>query len=269
MSLAARETSIDAGSPVELYDFRRGGTAWRYTSAAQDAVYATYTYTAVPIRRSSVEQTGEIGRAGLRITLARDVEVAQAFITTPPSEVTLLTIYRRHRDDTETVPVWMGRVLNAEWHGSEVELNCEPVYTSLQRTGLRRLYQRNCPHVLYGTDCRVSAVTHRVQGTVVALNGNAITVAAAAGFPAGHFAGGYATWSASGITEKRMIVAHTGDNVTLSAVPPGLVVGATVMLYPGCDRTLATCETKFGNSANFGGFPFIPTKNPFGGSPIY
>ena len=46
-------------------------------------------------------------------------------------------------------------------------------------------------------------------------------------------------------------------------------VGDTIYLYPGCDRTLATCTAKFGNSANFGGFPFIPTKNPFGGSPIY
>lgn len=269
MSIAARETSVDAASPVELYEFRRGSGVWRYTSASEDIVYDAFTFTAVPLARSGIEQTNETGRAGLRVTLPRDADVVQGFVATPPSEVTLLTVHRQHRLDNETAVVWMGRVLNAEWHGSEVELNCEPVYTSLQRTGLRRLYQRNCPHVLYGTDCRVSAVTHRVQGTVVALNGNAITVAAAAGFPAGHFAGGYATWSAGGITEKRMIVAHTGDNVTLSAVPPGLVVGATVMLYPGCDHTLATCEAKFANSANFGGFPFIPTKNPFGGSPIY
>ncbi|MEW6169845.1 MAG: phage BR0599 family protein [Pseudomonadota bacterium] len=66
-----------------------------------------------------------------------------------------------------------------------------------------------------------------------------------------------------------MIVAHSADSITLAAVPPGLSVGATVVLYPGCDHTLSTCESKFGNSANFGGFPFIPTKNPFGGSPIY
>lgn len=269
MSIAARETSVDAASPIELYEFRRGAGVWRYTSAPDDIDYDTFTFLAVPLVRSGIEQTNEAGRAGLRVTLPRDTDVVQPFVATPPSEVTLLTVYRQHRQDVETAVVWMGRVLNAEWRGSEVELNCEPVYTSLQRTGLRRLYQRNCPHVLYGGACGASPITHRVQGTVSGVSGAAITVPSAAGFATGNFAGGYATWQAGGLTEKRMIVAHAGDLVTLSAVPPGLSAGAAVMLYPGCDHTLVTCEAKFANSANFGGFPFIPTKNPFGGSPIY
>jgi hypothetical protein len=36
----------------------------------------------------------------------------------------------------------------------------------------------------------------------------------------------------------------------------------------GCDRTFATCQSKFGNSLNFGGFPWIPVKNPFAGDSI-
>lgn len=269
MTYADREISTDAASPVELYEFRRGSSSWRYTSGSRDLVYNSFTYTAVLLKRGSIEQTNEIARSGLRVTLARDVEVVGQFIAAPPSEVTLLTVYRQHRSDSETVVVWMGRVLNVEWRESEVELNCEPVYTSLQRTGLRRLYQRNCPHVLYSGSCQASPIVHRVQGAVGTLAGPVLSVAAAAGFPAGHFAGGFATWSANGITEKRMIIAHASDSVTLSAVPPGLYVGAPVVLYPGCDHTLNTCESKFSNSANFGGFPFIPTKNPFGGSPIY
>lgn len=223
----------------------------------------------MPISRGSIEQSTEIGKAGLRITFARDVEVAQGFISTPPSEVTLLTPYRQHRGDCETVAVWMGCVLNAEWRESVVELNCEPVYTSLQRIGLRRLYQRNFPHVLYETACGASAVVFRVAGTVTSIAGTLLSVPAAAGYAVGHFAGGYATWAANGITEKHMIVGHNTDIITLSAVPPGLAISDAIYLYPGCDRTLNTCHAKFGNSANFGGFPFIPTKNPFGGSPIY
>ena len=269
MSYASREASVDDASPVEFYELRRGSGVWRYTSAFEDLTYNGFPFSAVPLVRSRIEQTQEAGRAALRITLPRDTEVVQDFVATPPSEVTLLTVYRQHREDGETAVVWMGRVLNAEWRGAEVELNCEPVYTSLQRTGLRRLYQRHCPHVLYGGSCRASPVTHRVQGTVSGTSGTTVTVPAAAGVPAGHFSGGYATWSAGGITEKRMIVSHSGESLTLASAPPGLAVGATVMLYPGCDHTLATCEAKFANSANFGGFPFIPTKNPFGGSPIY
>jgi hypothetical protein len=36
-----------------------------------------------------------------------------------------------------------------------------------------------------------------------------------------------------------------------------------VSYYPGCDRTRLTCSLKFGNIANFGGFPWVPQKNPF------
>lgn len=269
MSLDARERSTDAGSPVELYEFHRGIAAWRYTSAAQSQVHMGFTYIPMPMRRGSLERTAELGRAGLRVTLPRDAEVANAFIVAPPAEVTLLTIYRRHRDDSETLAVWMGRVLNAEWRGSEVELNCEPAYTSLQRTGLRRMYQRTCTHVLYGTDCKVSSVAYRVTGSVLAVSGNTVSVAAAASFSDGHFAWGYATWASGLVTEKRMITAHAGTTVTLASTPSGLAVGAPVMLYPGCDHSLATCATKFANADNFGGFPFIPSKNPFGSSPIY
>jgi len=31
----------------------------------------------------------------------------------------------------------------------------------------------------------------------------------------------------------------------------------------GCDHSVSTCAARFDNLANYGGFPFIPTKNPF------
>lgn len=66
----------------------------------------------------------------------------------------------------------------------------------------------------------------------------------------------------------RMILAHSGDSVTLSALLSGLAVGVAFEAFAGCDRTLATCQAKFGNAINFGGFPWIPAKNPFTGDAI-
>jgi uncharacterized phage protein (TIGR02218 family) len=66
----------------------------------------------------------------------------------------------------------------------------------------------------------------------------------------------------------RMITNHSGDTITLSAVLPGLAVGASFEAFAGCDRTFSTCQSKFGNSLNFGGFPWIPVKNPFAGDSI-
>jgi len=34
--------------------------------------------------------------------------------------------------------------------------------------------------------------------------------------------------------------------------------GDAFTVYAGCDRTLATCQGRFNNKANFRGFPFVP-----------
>ena len=43
-------------------------------------------------------------------------------------------------------------------------------------------------------------------------------------------------------------------------------LGQTVDVFAGCDHSLAICESKFANVINYGGFPFVPIKNPFNSS---
>lgn len=45
-------------------------------------------------------------------------------------------------------------------------------------------------------------------------------------------------------------------------------VGTKLSLYAGCDKLNTTCNQKFSNILNFGGFPFIPNDNPFTGTII-
>lgn len=65
-----------------------------------------------------------------------------------------------------------------------------------------------------------------------------------------------------------MIVGHAGANLTLMAPLPGLAAGMSAKLYAGCDRSLSVCGSRFDNVVNFGGFPWIPLKNPFSGDAI-
>lgn len=44
-----------------------------------------------------------------------------------------------------------------------------------------------------------------------------------------------------------------------SPLPFAPSAGDLFTAYPGCDKTQATCTTKFSNLANFEGFPFVPT----------
>lgn len=49
-----------------------------------------------------------------------------------------------------------------------------------------------------------------------------------------------------------------------SEIHPGMII----TVYPGCQRTIAACET-FSNLDNYGGFPFMPGKSPFDGTPFF
>lgn len=274
MTYNATEVSSHSGSPIELYEFRRFTQTWYYTSADEDLFYDNRTYTAIPITRSKVEQTTEQSKNRLTVTAVRTIDVAELFRVAPPSDVVTLTVRRFHYldGDQQAVTIWSGRVLNVEWSTSEVTFSCEPVFTSLKRTGLRRMYQRACPHVLFSSACGANRDLHRVDGAVLAVNGNTLDVQGLSSQAEGFYAGGYVSWEVTpGINETRFIQSHVGTTITLNVAFATSPLGETVTVYPGCDHTLSTCDSKFSNSANYGGMPYIPLKNPFGGvdGPVY
>lgn len=270
MTFATVEVSAQSGRPVELYEFLDGATAYRYTSADGDVVYGGNTYTAVPISRSAVEATSEVARLALNITCARSLSILNLFSLMPPSEIIAVTVRRLHAGDGEAITLWMGRILDVALNPASAEIHCESVYTSLKRVGLRRLYQKGCPHVLFEAECALNRATFAASKTVSTVSGTSITLAAMGAFVDGYFAGGYLEWeSTAGYFERRAIRSQVGGVVTISFPLPGLAASDTVTIYPGCDHTLATCIAKFANGLNYGGMPYWPSKNPFDGTIIY
>lgn len=49
--------------------------------------------------------------------------------------------------------------------------------------------------------------------------------------------------------------------ISLSTWSPILTTETLVKVYPGCRHTVEDC-TRYGNAPNFGGFPFVPNRNP-------
>ena len=45
-------------------------------------------------------------------------------------------------------------------------------------------------------------------------------------------------------------------------------VGLRVRLREGCDRTIATCTSRFGNAVNFRGEPFLPGNDMLAQYPV-
>lgn len=267
MSYLATDQSAQSGRPVYLYDFAQGATVTRFTNAAESITYGGNAYTPSPVLHGEVNQSGEMNKDSLSLSFPSSDPFALAFLTFAPDVITSLTITRLHTTDgdTEGIVYWKGRVSHAKASGQTISVECESVFTSLRRYGLRARYQKQCRHALYNLGCNLDKEDFAVFGTCTAVSGLVVTVTEAGTFDDGHFTGGICKASDN---TMRLIVKHIGTALTLMSPNVAVTASSSVTLYPGCDRQLATCETKFDNLANFGGFPWIPSKNPFSASGV-
>lgn len=274
MTFVAYETSLNSGQPVELYVFTRVNQFWRYTNADRDLTVGGNLYTAVHITRTALSQTSEVKKLGLTVTMSRDSAIYDQFKESPPNDSVALTVYTYHYTDPglELLPEWTGRIVGCARRGvAEVAFVCEPVVASMASLGLRRAWQGPCPHALYGiSGCKASKEAFVFQSIVESINALTLRITGLDSFANTHFAGGYVTWiNTLGLTDYRGIDSHTTAYLDLSYRPYGLTVDSVIKVYPGCDHTMATCNSKFGNILNFGGTPYIPKKNPYKGDPVY
>lgn len=281
MTAAARDLSDFDGQPVTLYEFRRTTTPTntgvpytsyhRCTNADSDIVYGGNTYTAIAISDDGVRQRGDEVSDQLQVTLPADFYVPQLFIAAPPDDPVHLIIRRSHYGETDAFIAWVGTVVSCR-RDSDIQatLACHTADTAANRGGLRLTYQRACPHALYDTQCGADPGGFVLAGTLSAVSGLTLTSTGFGAVGDGWLNGGWAEKvGADGHVVRRAITDHVGNVVTVLGTTYGFEVGDSVTAYAGCDRSADTCNVKFDNLRNFGGFPFMPSKSPFGGDPVF
>jgi uncharacterized phage protein (TIGR02218 family) len=263
----AFDQSVQDGDPVHLFLFVYEGTEYRFTDIANDYTALGETWVSSGLRSGQISQSNDFIKDTVSIAFPRDDTFAELFLSDVQDSQTSVTIHRGYAGDPdqEFIAWWKGRVATSKAGGSTITIDCEPIFTSLRRPGLRRRYQRSCPYALYGRGCNADPESFAVEDDITAEDGLTFTIPAAALQTDGFYTGGMLR---APDTVLRFIVNHVGDLITISKPHVGLVVSATIKIYPGCDRSTVTCLNTFDNLDNFGGFPFIPTKNPFGGSSI-
>lgn len=269
MTFEQSEESLYGGNPVELYTFVRETKVWRYTTGEDPVTVDGQTFIPQPMQRNAIEQSSDMIRNKLTISCTSELGVISSFRAGVPSGITTVLVQGFHYGIAEYVTKWQGRILSVEFQERTAKIGCEPILTTLLRPVLRRFYQLSCPHVLYGPDCRVSRALFRVDGTLTGQAGTLLTSAVFGAAPEGYFSGGYIDWLEGDESQRRFILSHTGSNIVVNIPFINMPNNAGINAYPGCDHTLATCNTKFDNDINYGGQPYYPQKNPFGGSQIF
>ena len=269
MTYQSKETSIEDGRPVEVYTFTVGAQQFFYTSAEDVVTIGSTNFTPRPISRENTREDPARRDADFVVRLPTSDDVAQTFVGQLPGVRVRLKVQRFHRSDTptpEVVTVFDGFVNAArfEKQGRECVLVSRPVLASNGRTIPRRTYQGPCNHVLYDPlTCKVDDTDPAFRAanrTVTSQVGNVLTVSGISpAYPDGHFTGGYV--EAIGQNDFRLILSHVGSTLTL--LLPFAQVPPLVNVFAGCAHDVDTCSVKFDNVLNYGGFPFVPTKNPF------
>lgn len=259
-------------SEIETYKVSYSFNSWYYTSADEDLYVPPITYRAVPISRDAVTISTDDTTASFTVRFPLDAEFLELFRVSPPSGlVTLLCEKRNHINGAPEEIVFKGHIIDVQWSLDHAELTCESSSQSIIRMGLRRHYMYGCPHMLYGGECRVDRNDFVTIGPASNITGNSVDLVAVSGQADDYYAGGYIEYTHSEMNtiERIAVSSSSGPTLTLFSFPVGLVGGAEVKAYAGCDRQLSTCADKFNNVLNYGGMPFIPTKDPFGGDPIF
>lgn len=107
--------------------------------------------------------------------------------------------------------------------------------------------------------CRVAMAGHRRLARVVAVDNHQLMLDAVEPV-AGAYGQGRLRWITGANSGLESAVAASAQaSVTLRMTPfHPIMPGTLVEMIEGCDKSLATCATRFGNAANFRGEPYLP-----------
>lgn len=278
MSFPDFEESLWHGEPIDLFLFTYGTGAtefYAYVDCEIPVIHEGKTYVPYPVERDAINSSGSLDKSGLSMKIDGNAGVAELFRVYPPSQPVSMVIKQGHVGDPDQDfrVIWTGKVMSCGWEGNIATLTCEPVSTSMLRTGLRRHYQYGCPHALYMGNatggCRADKAVATETVTVTGITGSLLSL------PAGwngardkaKFLNGLVEWTnpTGSVIRRSVLKVNAATNViTMGGPIPDLATGASVSVILGCNHQMTDCADLHNNINDFGGQPWIPTKNPYG-----
>jgi uncharacterized phage protein (TIGR02218 family) len=157
------------------------------------------------------------------------------------------------------VDLFAGRVAQIDVSRTAAYITINSWVELLQRQMPRNVFSAGCRFTLFDQGCQLVRSSFQQAGVVVTVANDQI-FSINVGQPDGYFTLGTIQWVTGSNTPYSKSISQHATNVIYlrSAMPYQVMVGDSFFIWPGCDKTLATCTNTFNNAINFGGFPFIP-----------
>jgi len=178
-----------------------------------------------------------------------------------------VTVYRYDPTTFVATLVFRGFINSFKVSKALCEFQCVSFIEQSRDNFSRLVLTRHCNHRLYSDLCTMIAANYAYKSTIVGLDfpRTQVIVSPAIG-------GGYTNYFQYGFAKADLNSTYrwiTGDTYSSEAItfdiihpaPESWQLGTEIWLYAGCDKTLSTCESKFGNRDHFMGFPYAPFES--------
>lgn len=250
----------------------------RYTSldVAKSFNNATYSANEVLIKRGSLKWARglDVDRMSLSIYPGNNANIGNSAFLSAVRNGALdgawirldRVFYSDWNNAAGNICLFYGRVSDLELSRTCASIEVSSILELLDTDWPLNIYMPSCGWTLYGNACGANktSFTSNAQvsgnGTTVSFNSN---LARANNY---YDQGVIVFTSGPNVGARRTVKSFANAAGVITLVQPLLANasnGANFTIYPGCDKTMATCANKFNNvDANgylkFRGFPFIP-----------
>jgi len=275
----ASDTQI--GNIAELYEMSKSGVTYYYTSHNENVVHDGITYYSKVIQRGNIESQFSSMAVSCRVSGPTD-EAFSIFVDRVPVSDVRLTITAKILDTGETQQLFYGTLREY----SIADYKCSASFQNRGATLVKEAvpktrYQGPCNNALFDVNCTLSANDYRLGGSIVYTSdelpdleprqlvlsdgfadsfGETLTDKPDAYLIGGTvmFNGHYRDISGAGL--------YAGGNIKITmqyAFPEGTIeVGTLLYLWPGCNKSVNHCSSRFNNVVHFSGFPYMPNFEP-------
>jgi uncharacterized phage protein (TIGR02218 family) len=268
---------------ADLYNFSLvGGTQLNYCGGDQDIVWNTTTWSAGKSVGPYFDRKDNKAKCHWKV----GVEVDQLVFDCIPGSATVggepflsfirqggfdgaeMTLYRAFMPTygntaAGAVIMFVGRVAEVDASRSLATFTVNSHLELLNQNMPRNLYQSGCVNTLFDASCTLNMASYGVSGTVASGSTQSQLNTTSLSQASGYFSLGQVTFTSganNGFSRTVQTYTHGSPSTVslISPFPSAPSPGDTFTIYPGCDKSQATCANKFSNLVNFRGFPAIP-----------
>ena len=256
---------------TELIELDNSTQSWKWTVSNENIVSSLSTYSPFPGQSvSGVEESNDLGLSVTDFILSNSGGEFDELLDAYDLDMADLVIRRvfTNTPDLGSMEIFRGKLGDYSYTRREITGQARNLFNGINIKWPYYTYMDQCTWRFGSTGCAFDTTSITITGSLFPSTDKLNITTATSTFIGSSYANGYFDFGRVTFTsgqnsgEIRTIRTHTGDLFGLSHTTPFNVdSGDTFSIFPGCrKRLIDDCTSKYDNTSNFLGFPWIPRQ---------